>query len=46
METGNRCDVCGDRGSDGDPVVEYTGLVEPGKSLYGHVECAMSEGWE
>lgn len=46
MEVHNRCMVCGDFGSDGDPVVEYTGLVEPGKSLYGHVECAMSEGWE
>lgn len=41
-----RCDLCGETGSDGDPVVEYTGLVEPGRSLYAHIECAQDEGWE
>ena len=37
-----RCWICGDRGADGDPVVEY---FEP-KGGRAHVECAESEGWE
>jgi len=41
-----KCDICGEGDYPDDPVVEYTGLVEPGKSLYGHIECAQSEGWE
>lgn len=41
-----RCMICGDGPMDGDQVVEYTGLVEPGKSLYAHIECAQDEGWE
>jgi hypothetical protein len=39
MDTGGRCDLCGDRDSDGDPVVDYT----DGQA---HIECAQEEGWE
>lgn len=47
-----RCDVCGDRGSDGDPVVEFilegaTATPDPAKTRgHAHIECAQSEGWD
>ena len=40
MDTGNKCDLCGDWGYDGDPVVEYADKGEA------HLECADNEGWE
>lgn len=38
-----RCDLCGDRGADGDPVMEYD---RGNGSEYAHLECADNEGWE
>ncbi len=34
------CDLCGERGADGDPVVEYS---DRGNA---HIGCASEEGWE
>jgi hypothetical protein len=39
MGTGNKCELCGEYGSDGDPVVEYL----DGEA---HIACAEDEGWE
>lgn len=36
MDTGNKCDLCGEYGADGDPVVEYTGMEA-------HIGCAEPE---
>lgn len=43
MDTGGRCDICGDKGTRDDPVVEYIGPDGPG---YAHIECAIEDGWE
>ena len=36
MDTGNKCDLCGEYGADGDPVVEYTGAEA-------HIGCMEPE---
>lgn len=41
-----KCDLCGEGDYPGDPVLEYTGLAEPGRSLYAHIDCAIDERWE
>lgn len=49
MDTGGRCDICGDKGSDGDPVVEYTGMeahigcAEPDEEVEGSAEVTISD---
>lgn len=48
MDATERCDFCGDRGDDDDPVVEYS-VGEPGGTGGNprvHISCATEQGWE